>query len=228
MATQSTLEPKSATKGADAYRDPSWWYDIRGFFILMGSYQVMIWTHLRFFTKNLGQRHLEAAIGSGTFLGLTLLTQRIKGGNLPEEIIGVDYAERMLAGAKKLFRGSKRIKLIQADLSHIEFPDAHFDSVNIAHSFHAFPSPQKVLTELHRVMKPQAKLYVDVLVHPRGSVLRKSAANRINRFCLRKGILARLCDVDETKAQFEACQFDVVEGYIVGNTYHLVAQKSHS
>jgi ubiquinone/menaquinone biosynthesis C-methylase UbiE len=188
----------------------------------------MIWTHLNFFSKNLGQRHLEAAIGSGTFMGLTLLTQRIKGGKLPEEVVGIDYAERMLAGAKKLFRGSKKVKLIQADLSHIEYPDAYFDSVNIAHSFHAFPNPHKVLIELHRVMKPQAKLYVDVLVHPRGNVLKKSLANWINRYALRKGILARLCDVDATKAQFEACKFDVVEGYIVGNTYHIIAQKSHS
>ena len=228
MPTQPTLEPKSTTKGSDAYRDPSWWYDLRGFFILMGSYQVMIWTHLNFFAKNLGQRHLEAAIGSGTFMGLTLLTQRVKGGKLPEEVIGIDYAERMLAGAKKLFRGSKRVKLVQADLSQIEYPDAYFDSVNIAHSFHAFPNPEKVLIELHRVMKPQAKLYVDVLVHPRGNVLKKKLANWINRYALRKGILARLCDVDATKAQFEACKFDVVEGYIVGNTYHLIAQKSHS
>ena len=194
----------------------------------MGSYQVMIWSHLGFFTKNLGQRHLEAAIGSGTFMGLTLLAQKIKGGKLPEEIIGIDYAERMLAGAKKLFRGSKRVKLIQADLSRIGFPDAYFDSVNIAHSFHTFPSPEKVLMELHRVMKSQTKLYVDVLVHPRGGALKRSIANRINRFCLRKGILVRLCDVDETKAQFEACQFDIVEGHIVGNTYHLVAQKSRA
>ncbi|MDP2027403.1 class I SAM-dependent methyltransferase [Sulfuriferula sp.] len=228
MPTQPTLEPKSTTKGSDAYRDPSWWYDLRGFFILMGSYQVMIWTHLNFFAKNLGQRHLEAAIGSGTFMGLTLLTQRIKGGKLPEEVVGIDYAERMLAGAKKLFRGSKRVKLVQADLSQIEYPDAYFDSVNIAHSFHAFPNPEKVLIELHRVMKPQAKLYVDVLVHPRGNVLKKNLANWINRYALRKGILARLCEVDETKAQFEACKFDVMEGYIVGNTYHLIAQKSHS
>ena len=85
---KSQLEAKS--KGADAYRDPSWWYDIRGFFILMGTYQVMIWTHLTFFARNLGNRHLEAAIGSGTFMALTLITQKLKGAKMPEEIIGID------------------------------------------------------------------------------------------------------------------------------------------
>ena len=74
---------------------------------------------------------------------------------------------------------------------------------NIAHSFHAFPDPDKVLKELHRVMKPTAHLYVDVLLAPRGGYLRTAIANRVNRFCFKKGILARTCDVETTKAQFE-------------------------
>lgn len=53
--SQNSDTPKAQTKGADAYRDPSWWYDIRGFFILMGTYQVMIWTHLTFLPKTLAK-----------------------------------------------------------------------------------------------------------------------------------------------------------------------------
>jgi ubiquinone/menaquinone biosynthesis C-methylase UbiE len=176
-------------KGADAYRDPSWWYDIRGFFILMGTYQVMLWTHLTFFARNLGRRHLEAAIGSGTFLALTLFTQKIKGAKIPDEIVGIDYAQRMLDGARRLFKGNGTIQLVQADLSQIGYPDAYFDSVNIAHSFHAFPDPDKVLKELHRVMTPEAKLFVDVLLAPRGGRIRRAIATRVNDFCFRKGIL---------------------------------------
>ena len=118
------------SKGAEAYNDPSWWYDIRGFFILMSTYQVMLWTHLSFFAKNLGKKHLEAAIGSGTFMALTLVTCRIRGIKQPEEIIGIDYAERMLNGARRLFRKRNDIKLIQADLSKINFSDNYFDSVS--------------------------------------------------------------------------------------------------
>lgn len=216
----------AGSKGADAYRDPSWWYDIRGFFILMGTYQVMIWNHLAFFSKNSGNRHLEAAIGSGTFMALTRLTQKLKGDKMPEEIIGIDYAERMLNGAKRLFRNKKNIKLIQADLSNIKYPDAYFDSVNIAHSFHAFPYPDKVLKELHRVMKPKATLYVDVLLVPRGGAIRKAIATRVNNFCFKKGILARTCDLEETKTLFETNHFDIIASYIKGNTYHVIARKT--
>ncbi|NOU15164.1 MAG: methyltransferase domain-containing protein [Methylococcaceae bacterium] len=224
--TQSnTKHPDAKAKGADAYRDPSWWYDIRGFFILMGTYQVFIGNHLSFFARNLGNRHLEAAIGSGTFLALTLITQRLKGRTIPDEIVGIDYAESMLNGAKKLFRNKKNIHLIQADLSKIDFPDAYFDSVNIAHSFHAFPEPEKVLKELFRVMKPGANLYVDVLLAPQGGYIRKAIATKVNNFCFRKGILARTCNLEETQAQFKNNQFEIVDSYIKGNTFHLIARK---
>jgi len=213
------------SKGAAAYSDPSWWYDIRGFFILMSTYQVMLWTHLSFFAKNLGKNHLEAAIGSGTFMALTLATCKIKGIKQPEETVGIDYAERMLNGARRLFRKRGDIKLIQADLSNVNFEDNYFDSVNIAHSFHAFPEPGKVLKELHRVMKPDAKLYVDVLLHPRGGRFRKWLATSVNNFCYRKGILARTCDEKETIAQFSENKFDLVDSYIKGNTYHIIAKK---
>ncbi len=225
LESQNPNNPIAQAKGADAYRDPSWWYDIRGFFILMGTYQVMIWTHLAFFAKNLGNKHLEAAIGSGTFLALTLLTKKILGGKLPEEIIGIDYAERMLQGAQILFKSNKSVKLVQADLGNINYPNAYFDSVNIAHSFHAFPDPGKVLKELNRVMKPKAHLYVDVLLAPRGGCLRRAIATRVNRFCFKKGILARTCDPVTTKAQFESNHFNVINSYIKGNTYHIIAEK---
>jgi ubiquinone/menaquinone biosynthesis C-methylase UbiE len=221
--SQIKIEPKS--KGAEAYRDPSWWYDIRGFFILTGTYQVMLWNHLNFFSKNLGNRHLEAAIGSGTFLLLTRITQKIKRGKMPEEIIGIDYAERMLNGAKRLFKNKKDIKLIQADLSKIDYPNDYFDSVNIAHSFHAFPDPDSVLKELHRVMKPESKLFVDILLTPRGGKLCQALANRVNKFCLKKGILARTCDLEMSKQQFETNHYNIVDSYIKGNTYHVIARK---
>ncbi len=217
--------PEVNPKGADAYRDPSWWYDIRGFFLLMGTYRVMIWSHLAFFSRNLGNRHLEAAIGSGTFMALTLLTQKLKGGKIPEEVVGIDYAERMLNGAKRLFKNQKYIKLIQADLGSIDYPDEYFDSVNIAHSFHAIPNTEKVLSELYRVMKPGAKLYVDVLLFPRGGAIQKAIANRVNKFCYKIGILSKLWDEEAARAQFEAGHFDILDSYIKGNTYHVIARK---
>ena len=228
QANTSQIQIEAKSKGAEAYRDPSWWYDIRGFFILTGTYQVMLWNHLNFFSKNLGNRHLEAAIGSGTFLWLTRLNKKIKTDKMHEEIISINYSERILNRKKKLFKNKKDIKLIQADLSKINYPDNYFDSVNIAHSFHAFPDPDSVLKELHRVMKPESKLFVDILLTPRGSKLRKALANRVNKFCFKKGILARTCDLEKTKQQFEVNHFNIVDSYVKGNTYHVIAWKSQS
>jgi ubiquinone/menaquinone biosynthesis C-methylase UbiE len=211
--------------GGGGYSDPSWWYDFRGFFLLMITYRVMIWNHFAFFAKNIGNRHLEAAIGSGTFFAFTIFFQKLKGGKTPEEIVGIDYAERMLNGAKKLFKNKKNIKLLQADLCHIDYPSAYFDSVNIAHSFHALPNTEKVLKELYRVMKPEAKLYADILLTPQGGFFLNYFANRANRFGFKIGILSKLWSHEEAKSHFEENKFLITESYIKGNTYHVIAIK---
>lgn len=217
--------PSAKSQGADAYDDPSWWYDIRGFFILMGTYQVTLPSHLRFFARNLGGRHLEAAVGSGTFLSLTMAANRLKGRARPKEIVGIDYAERMLRGARRLFRRKSEVQLVRADLSQIDYPDGYFDSVNIAHSFHALPKPEPVLKELHRVIKPGSKIFADVLLHPRGGRMRRALAIRVNNFCYQKGILARTCDMDETMEQFSRHGFELHGSHVRGNTLHIVAER---
>ena len=89
---------KSREEIAAAYSSPPWWYDVRGFFILTFSYNSTISAQIRHFGRNFGPRHIEIACGSGTLLDIILHWRRWK--NLPAvEIVGVDYAESMLAGA---------------------------------------------------------------------------------------------------------------------------------
>lgn len=217
--------PEARAKGAKAYDDPSWWYDIRGFCILLGTYQVALWNHLNFFGRNVTDRHLEAAIGSGTFLYMTMVWNRLARRKQSAEIIGIDYAERMLVGAKRLLGRRKNMHLVQGDLTNIDYPDSYFTSVNGAHCVHAFSDPEAVLKELYRVMAPGATLRADLLLHPRGHSLRRGIATRFNNFCYRKGILARTYDETEAIAQFKRQQFQIDDATVRGNTLHIVACK---
>ncbi|MBK8574313.1 MAG: hypothetical protein IPN90_01080 [Elusimicrobia bacterium] len=100
------------TKIAKAYDSPSWWYDIRGFFILTFAYQSTLWAQIRLFAKNIRERHLEVAIGSGTLFGMILGFLRWKGRTLPS-VVGMDYAAPMLAGAHHRFKNQKNIRLYE-------------------------------------------------------------------------------------------------------------------
>ena len=114
---------KSREEIAQAYSSEPWWYDVRGFLILTFAYRSTLWNQLRFFGPNIGERHLEVAIGTGTLFELVLGWRRRK--RLPvTQVTGVDYAESMLAGAMHRFRKHPEIELLHADVAAMDFPDA--------------------------------------------------------------------------------------------------------
>ena len=84
----------------DAYDSPSWWYDIRGYFILRFSYRDTLISQVRFFSSNLSSAHLEAAIGSGSLLKIIIYYLKIFDKNQSQyHITGIDYAPSIIAGA---------------------------------------------------------------------------------------------------------------------------------
>ena len=76
-------------------------YDIRGFFILSFAYRNSIFRQLRFFAENMKEKHLECAIGTGSFTKLCLLMKRLIGNKTQTQLVGVDYSEALMGGAKK-------------------------------------------------------------------------------------------------------------------------------
>ena len=60
-----------------AYSSEPWWYDIRGFFILTFSYRSTLWNQIALFSKNIGENHLEVAIGSGTLFDIILKWRKL-------------------------------------------------------------------------------------------------------------------------------------------------------
>jgi ubiquinone/menaquinone biosynthesis C-methylase UbiE len=69
------------------------------------------------------------------------------------QITGADLSPGMLrqAGEKDL---EKRVKWIKTDVVSLPLPDAEFDYVICANSFHYFRRPKESLVELRRVLRP--------------------------------------------------------------------------
>ncbi|MBA3030249.1 MAG: methyltransferase domain-containing protein [Desulfobacteraceae bacterium] len=70
--------------------------------------------------------------------------------------VGLDISKPMLsyAVAKAEEEKIKNILFVHASALSIPFPDGAFDRVNFCGALHLFPHVEKVLGEIHRVMKP--------------------------------------------------------------------------
>ena len=216
--------PKSRDEIARAYSSEPWWYDVRGFLILTFAYRSTLWNQLRFFGPNIGERHLEVAIGTGTLFELVLGWRRRK--RLPvARITGVDYAESMLAGAMHRFRKHPEIELLHADVAAMDLPDAVFDTANVANAVHCFPDVEGALRGIHRVLKPGGTLAANVLLHPRGPAPLRAIAQRINDWGIRKGILYTPYEQDDIRARFLAAGFRIDREEVSGNCLNLLAVK---
>lgn len=92
---------------------------------------------------------LDVATGSGGFIHFLLdeLTRY-------DEIVGIDSTERGAAAFAEAFKDKPNIRFLQMDATHMDFPDASFDTVCMANSAHHFPDPAVVLAEMKRVLRP--------------------------------------------------------------------------
>lgn len=215
---------KSRDEIAEAYKSEPWWYDIRGFFILIFAYNSSLGSQLRFFGPNFGKMHLEVACGTGTLLQWMLRWRKLKG--LPQvHIVGIDYAEAMLAGAKKRFANKAHIFIQHADAAALPYSDAHFDTANIANSVHCFPDVEGAFKEIFRILKPGGTLAANVLLHPRGSWPFKGIAERINRWGISKGILYTPYNWEDIRQRFVDAGFQVVSEGVKGNCLNLLLRK---
>ena len=126
---------ESLLKIKKAYASPTWWYDIRGYFILKLSYQDSLLRQIRFFSQNVHGRHLEAAIGTGTLAKMVYLYTVYLQGKPKWQGLGFDYSEEMLAGARQKFRKID-FKLTFADVAHLTEPSGSYDRINVANAIH--------------------------------------------------------------------------------------------
>src|SRR3989338_4935539 len=204
-------------------------YDVRGFFILTFAYRSTLLRQVRFFGKNMGSNHLEVACGTGTLLSMTLHWRRRH--KLPTvHTIGVDYAERMLEGAKHRFKDEieqKSMEFQRADAAKMDsFADESFDTVNIANSIHCLPQIKQSLEEMFRVLKKGGTLAGNVLLHPRGrSGPFKYIANRINTWGIERGILISPHSESHIRELLLEVGFQIVSVEVSGNCMEFLGRR---
>ena len=98
-------------------------------------------------------RILDIGCGTGQFAARAL-------NHLPDaQLWGIDLSGGMLQRAAKRqddFGG--RLHLVCGDSQRLPFADDSFDAVTCSHSFHHYPRQDRVLCEMHRVLRPDGKL----------------------------------------------------------------------
>lgn len=216
---------ESLSKIEKAYDSPPLWYDIRGFFVLTFAYRSTLWAQVALFGNNIGPRHLEGAIGSGTLFGIILFWRQITGRRVDSEILGFDYAPAMLAGAIRRFKSTPGMRLLEADVAKLDAPDNFFDTANIANAVHCFPDVDAGLKEICRVLRPNGCLAVNVLLFPRGPQPFKWIAEKIDAWGIRKGILYTPYEQTNILGRLVSAGFDIKTESVSGNTLNVVAYK---
>lgn len=218
--------PMSKTRDeiAQAYKSEPWWYDVRGFFILTFAYNSSLFEQIRHFGLNFGVKHLEVACGTGTLLELILRWRRWK--RLPEpQIVGVDYAETMLAGAISRFKGRENMIFRHADAASMPFPGSSFDTVNVANAVHCFPDVAGAIKDIFRVLRPGGTMAANVLLYPRGIWPLPVIAAAINKWGQEKGILYTPYELEKIVSIVLDAGFHIEFKTVSGNCLNILAIK---
>lgn len=92
------------------------------------------------------QTALDLGCGTGEMM------KRILQDSSGKSLYGIDLSEKMLDVAKKKL--GDEAALFLGDSEHLPFADSTFDVVYCNDSFHHYPAPDKVLSEIYRVLKP--------------------------------------------------------------------------
>jgi len=96
-------------------------------------------------------------IGCGTGRALEEAAKLV---NLKGLFYGVDLAEKMIEKARSNFHGKHNFHFLQANAESIPLNDNFFDIIICTHSFHHYLNPDKALSQMHRLLKKNGRLYI--------------------------------------------------------------------
>lgn len=99
---------------------------------------------------------LELACGTG------LISNHVA--EVSKSYIATDFAENMLIQAQKK-KSTDKLHYMKADASALPFENHSFDVVIISNALHVIPNPEKVLSEIARVLKTGGILIAPNFIH---------------------------------------------------------------
>jgi len=98
---------------------------------------------------------LDIGCGTGWALGQASKMNGDKG-----SFYGIDLSEKMIEKAKENFKGRENFHFIKANAEEIPLENNRFNIIICTNSFHHYLHPDKALKEMHRLLKPQGKVYI--------------------------------------------------------------------
>jgi demethylmenaquinone methyltransferase/2-methoxy-6-polyprenyl-1,4-benzoquinol methylase len=131
-------------------------YDFLNHFLSMGVDKIWRRKAINNLKSVSPKRILDIATGTGD---LAIASLRLH----PNEIIGVDISEEMLAiGRKKVEKKglAGQIRFEKGDSEQLNFPEGHFDAAMAAFGVRNFENLQKGIDEIYRVLAPSGRLVV--------------------------------------------------------------------
>ena len=214
-----------SNKVIKAYSDPTWLYDLRGFFILTFAYRDTLQRQVAFFSRNMRNIHGEFAVGSGTLFAIIMLWRRFRKIPPPESIILSDYVPSMLASATLRFKNYSYIKTEVADLTKLPYPDNFFDSINVANSLHCIHNLDAALTEIFRTLKTEGTFGSNTLLYPNGNSFMDKLALKINVWGKKKGILYTAYTETDIADKIKQAGFEIADISRCGNACYILAKR---
>jgi ubiquinone/menaquinone biosynthesis C-methylase UbiE len=101
-----------------------------------------------------GERIVDVGCGTGGLL------RRLAADGEASGLVGIDESEGMLEVARERGRDIGRLEFVRASAERLPLDDGSFDTAVTCIAFHHFPDPVGALNEMHRVLRPEGRLYL--------------------------------------------------------------------
>jgi len=118
---------------------------------------------------------LDVATGRGEFIEMI---RYLAGDGI--KITGVDNSERMLKiAADKV----QEVEFVKGDAYSLGFSDESFDLVCMSNSLHHFEFPEKVMSELKRILKPEGLILIQEMVCDEDQTNAQRSHMKLHHYC---------------------------------------------